>query len=289
MAWFGNLLYAFGTFGGPLKWYSSGLVALAMVCFVLLHGVQRYGKHLIWQFILTVFIIGWTFETISIVTGIPFGNYHYTELMAPFLGHVPVFVLPAYGVMGYISWSLATLVIGQRKTGLDHVDMIAVPILAAVLMVFWDLSMDPLRATVEGRWIWAEGGAHLGVPGLNYLGWMIVTWLMFQIFAVLVRRAGVEKTDNNPALWWLSIPMIYLSFAVEYLVNPLTGNGVDAVSMVNGQMMPVQDVYTSVALITALTMLPMAGLGALCVRRSNLIRKPLKRLLRERIWNEETS
>jgi uncharacterized membrane protein len=200
-AWLGNALYAFGVSGGLVKYYSPAIVAVAMIAFVLLHGVQRYGKRLIGQFVLTVFTIGWTFETISIVTGIPFGTYHYTEIMAPFLGHVPVFVLPAYGVMGYASWSLATLILGQRGAGLDRVGLVLVPILAALLMVFWDLSMDHLRASVEGRWVWAEGGAHYGIPWMNYLGWMLVTWLMFQIFAVLVARANLPEVDDKPLMW----------------------------------------------------------------------------------------
>lgn len=279
IAWFGNFLYALGEPTGVLKTYSPALVAGAMIAYVWLHGVARYGRALMLQFILVVFAIGWTFETVSIVTGIPFGNYHYTDLMAPFLGHVPVFVLPAYGIMGYASWSLATLILGQRAVRLDAVGLRWVPVLAACLMVFWDLSMDPLRATVEGRWIWADGGAHFGVPKLNYLGWFVVTWLMFRVFALRLQiaRLPVRMTAHRGLIWW-TVPALYLAFAVEYLLNPLLDHGAATTLVLDGMLVSVQDVYVGVAGLCAVTMVPMALLGMLCVMRPNLIRDRLEKL-----------
>ena len=284
VAWFGNFLYALGSPLGGLKQYSPALVAGAMIAYVLIHGAARYGPALIQEFILVVFAISWTFETVSIVTGIPFGNYHYTDQMAPFLGHVPVFVLPAYGIMGYASWSLATLILGQGEVRLDAVGLRWVPVLAACLMVIWDLSMDPLRATVEGRWIWTDGGVHFGVPKLNYLGWFVVTWLMFRVFALRLQTARLPaslsapfsvRTSVQSALIWWTVPTLYLAFAVEYLVNPLVGHGVLATLVLDGAVVSVQDVYVGVAWLCALTMVPLALLGMLCIWRPSLIRSRL--------------
>lgn len=273
IAWLGNALYALGAPGGSLKFFSPGLVAFAMIWYVFQHGARRYGRKLFLKFILTVFAVGWSFETVSIVTGVPFGNYHYTELMAPFLGHVPVFVLPAYGVMGYICWSLATLIIGQRAVLLDRAGLVFVPLLGALLMMLWDLSMDPLRATVEGRWVWVEGGSHMGVPWLNYLGWFVVTWLMFQLFALLVQREGRQNETPQSRLWWFSVPCMYLAFAVEYILNPITGQAAEAQVFWSGQVFIVSDIYRDVSLLTLFTMLPMAFLGALCVWHPLLINR----------------
>ena len=59
---------------------------------------------------------------------------------------------------------------------------------AAALMVLWDLSLDPLRATVENRWIWISGGSYFGVPLGNFVGWFMVTWLRDAPLSRALRR-----------------------------------------------------------------------------------------------------
>lgn len=259
-AWTGNALYALGAPGGWLKEYSPALVATAMIAFVILHGRRRYGGEALWRFTLIVFVIAWVFETVSVLTGFPFGRYHYTEVMAPFLWHVPVFVLPAYFLMAYLSWSLATLLLGRRGARPDRVGLFAVPLLAAGAMVTWDLSMDILRSTVEQRWVWIDGGPHFGVPVSNYLGWFGVTWLMFQSFAVYLRRRAPEGWPAEPEgrAFWLSVPLAYAAFAGEYLLNPFTGTAVGLVAQVNGGDVAVDALFSGAATVCLLTMVPLA-------------------------------
>lgn len=268
-AWVGNALYALGEAGGLLKEYSPALVATAMIAFVILHGRRRYGGEALWRFTLIVFVMAWVFETISVLTGFPFGRYHYTEVMAPFLWHVPVFVLPAYLLMAYFSWSLATLILGRRDARPDRVAFFAVPVLAAGAMVTWDLSMDILRATVEGRWIWIDGGPHFGIPVSNYLGWFGVTWLMFQSFAIYLRRRPAESWPAAPEgrTFWLSVPLAYAAFAGEYLLNPFTGTAAGLVAQVNGADVPVDVLFAGAAKVCLLTMVPLAVAGVLAALR----------------------
>lgn len=262
-AWAGNALYALGPPGGWLKEYSPALVATAMIAFVILHGRRRYGGEALWRFTLIVFAIAWVFETISVLTGFPFGRYHYTEVMAPFLWHVPVFVLPAYLLMAYLSWSLATLILGRRGPRPDRLALMAVPVLAAAAMVTWDLSMDILRATVERRWIWIDGGPHFGVPISNYLGWFGVTWLMFQGFAFYLRHRTPKGWPKAPEerLFWLSVPLAYAAFAGEYLLNPLGGQAGGLVAQVNGGDVAVETLFAGAAQVCLFTMVPLALAG----------------------------
>lgn len=262
-AWCGNVLYALGAPGGWLKNTSPALVAMAMIAFVVLHGRRRYGAEALWRFTLIVFVIAWVFETVSVLSGFPFGRYHYTEVMAPFLWHVPVFVLPAYLLMAYISWSLATLLLGRRSARPDSVALVAVPVLAAAAMVAWDLSMDILRATVERRWVWIDGGPHFGVPVSNYLGWFGVTWLMFHGFAVYLRARPAGHLPEAPGgrAFWLSVPLAYAAFAGEYLLNPFTGHAVGLAAQVNGGEVAVEALFAGAALVCLLTMVPLALAG----------------------------
>lgn len=263
LAWLGNGLYAIGPIGGLLETLAPIVVAAALFTFVVMHGSARYGPGLLLRFVLSVFLVGWSFETISVVTGFPFGWYHYSEIMAPFIGHVPVFVLPAYLFMGYASWSLACLFTGQRQIAVKGIRVVAMPALAAFFMVVWDLSMDPLRATLEGRWLWQSGGAYYGIPASNFLGWFAVTWAMFLVFSLQLRRRTRLPTHSAPMSrkFWLGVPLAYGSFSGEYLLNPLTGKARGLSIVIAEQSMSVQNLYIEIALICGLTILPIACLG----------------------------
>ncbi len=270
-AWTGNALYAAGAPGSGLKYWSPALVAGAMIAFFVIHGRQLYSGRQLLAFAVTVFLVGWFFETVSVLTGFPFGNYHYTELMAPFLGHVPVSVMPAYCVMGYVSFSMARILLNRLGGRPDAVLRFGVPIAASLLMVVWDLSMDPLRATIERRWVWLDGGSHFGVPVENYFGWAFVTWIMFQAFTLLLGRGRAKSLALTPAetaRYWLSVPIIYLAFAVEYVLNPVfAASGARAVS-VNDLEMAAAEIEAQIAFLTATTMLPLAIFAVVRLRRA---------------------
>ena len=266
----GNALYAFGELGGSLQHWSSAIVAGALIIYMVVHGRGSYSAKLLLTFAVTVFLVGWSFETLSILTGFPFGNYHYTAVMAPFLGHVPVSVMPAYCVMGYVSWSMARILIGRFDGETDAVLRWRAPVVAAALMVVWDLSMDPLRATVEQRWVWLDGGNHLGVPLENYAGWALVTWVMFQSFALALPRdiepARPVLRGEFPA-YWLSVPLAYASFAFEYVLNPAVAGGAETTVLANSTELPIATIFREVAVLTASTMLPLALAAATIVYR----------------------
>lgn len=268
LAWLGNALYAIGSPESWLRHYSPALVAAALITYVYLHGRMQFGGAALWRFVLIVFSIGWLFESLSVATGLPFGQYHYTEIMAPYLWHVPVFVLPAYALMGYASWSLAVLLLRKRGTNNKRM-LLSVPLLAASAMVIWDLSMDPLRASLEGRWIWLEGGAHFGVPISNYFGWFVVTWCMFQCFAIYLntRPAGWQPTSVRSRRYWLSVPLAYCAFSGEYLLNPLIGSQASQFVTINGAETPVSELYFTVAWICLFTMIPLGALGVISALR----------------------
>jgi putative membrane protein len=140
-------------------------------------------------------------------------------------------------------------------------------------MVAWDLSMDPLRATVERRWIWRHGGPHFGVPLENYVGWALVTWTMFQSFALaLPRIVGGSRVieQAGSARYWLSVPLAYASFAAEYLLNPFAVVDDGTSVLVNGVELQVAQIFHEVALLTLSTMVPLALLAAILACRSHL-------------------
>lgn len=284
MAWLGAAVYALSENNSLVQKLAEVPVAAGMILFVFLHGLRRYGPRTLLIFTALVFVIAWCSEMLSIVTGFPFGSYTYTDEMRPFVGHVPAIVMPVYWVMGYVCWSMAHILLSRFHPRPDRGSVLLLPLVAATLMVIWDLSMDPLRSTLEMRWVWADGGAHYGVPASNFFGWFLVTWSMFQSFALYLRSCRVGQVDEyrprslapvgqQSAIdhgglgFWITVPLMYLTFAFEHILRPFSVRNADQVVGVNGTSANVAEFVSDIAFLTAGTMVPVATIALLLVLR----------------------
>ncbi len=138
-------------------------VALIAV-FSFYHGVLLYGWSKMLFFVGAISFISWSYESLSILTGFPFGNYDYTDLLLPKLGLVPVLIMPAYFSMGYLSWVIASILLDKRDASVKGFDVLLLPIISSFIMVMWDICMDPYNSTITQYWIWYDGGHILGSP-----------------------------------------------------------------------------------------------------------------------------
>ena len=94
------------------------------------------------------FIVSNFYENLSILTGFPFGHYHYTDALGPKLFLVPLLISPAYFGCGYLAWSLAHVFVGVFGNKLRADQIWRVTLVAAFVMVMWDLTMDPRMAEI---------------------------------------------------------------------------------------------------------------------------------------------
>lgn len=190
--------------------------------FTLLHGSRRYGWRAILVFCLITLVVSNAFENLSVLTGFPFGNYHYTQ--GPFLFLVPYLIGPAYVATGYLAWTIATLLVGEVRRGSGWLATIGTPVIASFAMVAWDLSMDPSLATIQNFWIWEDGGGFFGVPLVNFLGWSVTTYAFMQLFALYLRSFGPKPAvlpDSTTA--FLAQPiLLYAATASTFVVAFLT-------------------------------------------------------------------
>jgi putative membrane protein len=197
---------------------------LAWLSFVLVHGSKRYGWDNLFVFFGITFLISWSAETASIATGFPFGDYHYTELYADLLGAkigtVPLTVMPAYFVAGYLAWTMGTIFLGNLGTGIEGRNLILVPFVASFVMVMWDLCLDPIRSTIDGAWVWEDGGAYHGVPISNYFGWYLTVFLIYQLFALYLYRFSTNEGMEQSRTYWYLAPVMFLGLGLQFLLNP---------------------------------------------------------------------
>ncbi len=228
-----------------------------------LHGKERYGiKNIILFFIIT-WLISHFFEALSIQTGFPFGHYFYDKLAGPRLFQVPLIIMFAYFGTGYASWILAHILLGQFGDRLAGKQIVLVPLVAAFIMVMWDVCMDPLSSTVYSLWVWKEGGLYFGVPLQNYFGWFLVVYLIYQIFAIYIAKYDVVDTSKQNLFssknFWRQAVAIYGIQGLTQLVDPFGAS-------------THLEIYGSMALITVFTMMFVVFLALIKINANHLER-----------------
>ena len=212
-----------------------------LLIFVWLHGLYHYGWNNMLIFFSITLAITWTFEALSVETGFPFGDFYYTDLLGDKIGAVPILIIPAYFLAGYLAWTLGNLFFGNMTAGIDRQNLIRVPLLSALIMVMWNLSFDPIMSTIEGNWIWKNGGIYFGVPLSNFLGWFITVFLVFQLFSFSLYQSGdLIEPSFKPSHWYL-FPAMYIVQGIPSALYPFFRDDH-------------ADIYQAIALITVMTM-----------------------------------
>lgn len=226
---------------------------------VFLHGRERYGLKPTVVFFLLTWLISNSLESLSIVTGFPFGHYYYDKFPGPRLFAVPIVIMLAYFMMGYVSWILSQVILGLYQQQIKGIQIFFIPLIATFIMVIWDVCMDPISSTVNSLWVWQEGGSYFGVPLQNYFGWFLVNYIIFQIFALYISKYYTNNTQKNfSKFFWLEPVAIYGIQAWSILLNPLT-----ATDHLN--------IYSPIAMITIFTMVFITLISVLTINRDSYI------------------
>ncbi|MGZ4928216.1 MAG: carotenoid biosynthesis protein [Halobacteriota archaeon] len=231
-------------------------IIYAFLIFVIagLHSAERYGlKNTVVLFIIT-WLVSLFFEALSIQTGFPFGFYHYTIPSAIYIFQVPLIIIFGYFGTGYFSWALSHVLTGQYNKRLEGKWIFVVPFIAAFLMVMWDLGIDPTSSTVLSEWVWQTPGAYFGVPISNFVGWFMVVFIFFFLFALFLSkydRVGPQKAAMlTSKLYWLEAAVMYGVVGVGTILIPLSINN---------------DITQSMALVTMFTMIFVAVISSITI------------------------
>jgi putative membrane protein len=189
------------------------LFTLVFVLFSVMHCAALEGAKRTAIFFFASAIVTYAMEEIGVRTGWIFGAYHYSDLLGPKLGHVPVLIPLGWFMMIYPSWMVARTLMQGLNTR-SELSIVLQAAIAAVTMTAWDVVMDPAMAA--GRnWVWENGGAYYGVPRHNYLGWLMTTFLVY-----LIAGFVWKTTDRSYAKqrWFPLLPVIvYALFAARYV------------------------------------------------------------------------
>ena len=239
------------------------VVLLISVAFALIHGAVRYGWTGILAFIVMCLVVSNILENTSILTGFPFGHYHYTDALGPKLFLVPLLIGPAYFANGYFAWVIGNVLVGELRRGSSAFLTVAVPFIAAFVMVMWDLTFDPRASTIQHQWIWEQGGGYFGVPLTNYLGWFFTVYLFLQLFALFVRfRPGSATVTNFPRSHFAQALLMYAVMGLTpVLTFVVTGSGTQ-VTDATGVVWRTANIAESMATVSIFTMIFAAAMSA---------------------------
>ena len=256
-------VYAAATYSNMLFALSIpiGAVLLVAVVFSLIHGAMRYHWSGIAAFIVICLVVSNILENTSILTGFPFGHYHYTDSLGPKLFLVPLLIGPAYFANGYLAWALSTVLVGDIRRESSAFTTFAVPFMASFLMVMWDLGFDPQASTIQRFWIWEQGGGYFGVPLTNYLGWFFTVYVFLQLFALFLRVRGAQSLTLARSYHAQAVVM-YAVVGLTPVVGYLAAKTNTAVSDGAGGVWHTGSITESMATVTIFTMLFAAALAA---------------------------
>ncbi|KAF5058783.1 Carotenoid biosynthesis protein [anaerobic digester metagenome] len=140
------------------------IVLLALPSYFVLARSEGMGRAL--ALITGLSLLSMTVEAIGVMTGVPYGSFHYGEAIgSATIGPVPWTVGFAYVPLLLGACALAGQYLPERSLRVRAGA-------SALLLVVADLVLDP-GAALLGFWTWAEPGAYYGIPVSNYVGWLI--------------------------------------------------------------------------------------------------------------------
>jgi uncharacterized membrane protein len=233
--------------------------------FAFVHGSSLYRPRGVAIFAAFCLGFGTLAESVGLRTGFPFGHYYFTDVMGPKIFQLPVLLALAYVGIGYVAWILALVILGYAGKPIDAVRVLMLPLLASLIMVAWDLSMDPSWSTLDHAWIWQDGGRYFGVPVSNFFGWFVTSYFYYQAFALYCRANPIPAGPTRQRFW---LPAI-LFYAVCGLGNVLILKlpmAPPVVTDATGKRWLTADILSNCVLVSLLGMVPFALLAWLKAR-----------------------
>src|SRR5215510_7044316 len=195
--WVGGVGH-YALYGGPptdMPWAASVFLALGGLLIV----VTSRGRDLIW--LMAAALLGFVAEVIGVRYGFIFGPYHYTDALQPQILGAPLVMLSA--------WMMLVSYCRQMLMNLNLPQLVEAA-LAALWMTAIDLVIDPLAANQLGYWRWTQSDAYYGIPAWNFIGWFVVSFIIFN-----ASRWGL-RINRIACHVGLSIVIFFTAIAFSY-------------------------------------------------------------------------
>lgn len=202
--------------------YPGGIhvLSLMVVLFTVSHAVMALGWRHAVAFLAVTVVFPWYLENAGVASGRIYGGYHYTDVLGPRIGHVPIVIPFSWFEYLYCSYIVANCLVGEGPVGTQGrwMRIALISLLTAALTTAQDLIIDPVMAgPVVRAWVWeSPGGIYLGIPATNYVGWLLTALL-----AILPYRLLESRLPPQPVapLTRLTTTLPLLVFGINILIG----------------------------------------------------------------------
>jgi putative membrane protein len=156
----------------------SGLfiIALSLPCFYALGVSLGWKKALMLVLILSIYAI--FIESFAIITGFPYSNFQYTDLIGFKLFGLTPYTLP----FAYVPLFIGCFYLSS----LQFTNKWKIIIFSTFLVLMADLVLDPAAVALK-FWIFDTSGVFYGVPLMNFAGWLLSGFLASLIAMYLIK------------------------------------------------------------------------------------------------------
>jgi putative membrane protein len=182
----------------PARETFTTLVVLTFAMSSVLHAIVWRG--VVWAFGLCVIVLGVAAgaEILGVNTGVPFGRYQYSDLLAPTLFSMPVIIPFAWLMMAYPAFIIARALTSSWWS---------VALIGSLALTAWDLFLDP-QMIGAGYWSWQEPGLPIAglneIPWTNLIGWFAVSLIMMLLLDLLPNQRASSVLPAALYIWsWL--------------------------------------------------------------------------------------
>jgi uncharacterized membrane protein len=182
-----------GLYGIAFRFFAVGHVLIAGAVLVLFLSLYA-GRRWLAAFA-TLYAISLASELLGTSMGIPFGEYSYTPLLGiKWFNLVPLVIPLSWFFMALPSYALALRALPDAGQTARRV------LLASLVLVSWDLALDPAMSHATKYWEWGEAGPYYGMPLLNLLGWYVTGLLLMGALAALRSEGWIRDLPHR----WLA-------------------------------------------------------------------------------------
>jgi uncharacterized membrane protein len=173
---------AFGFFAQGQVWLSFAVLASVLWLRAGYRWLVAFG---------VVYGVSLGSELAGTTWGVPFGAYGYSALLGPmWLERVPVVIPLSWFAMALPSYALAAVALPHRGGRI---------VLGSLILLAWDLALDPAMSHATRYWLWAESGPYYGMPWLNLFGWYVTGAALMAVFAW---QRAERWTSSVGVRWW---------------------------------------------------------------------------------------
>jgi len=192
------------------------LGAAALLAF----GVYLLGYRATFIFFAVSVLISLTLELTGTFFGWPFGAYDYTGLFGyKILDKVPPAVPLSWFYMGLTSFLLAKVIV-RRWTG--NGSLVLSVVIGSILLTAWDVVLDPGMSHSSlslQYWVWEQTGPYMGMPLVNFLGWLVTGALFMSVASLLDHRLASLQVED------VKLPMTLYASNLLFAIGICAGTG----------------------------------------------------------------